>query len=232
MFLARKLRRGGTTAEVSILSPSNPDLIAMYTMDNISGTTLVNETGNTTFDGTFLGSAPNNTPVAGIIDTDAIEFSNLNDSTANFVRLGSVGISLTSDFTIVFWINSPDVGHIQFGSGFPDKTTTDFMRLDTIDVFVTSADAGATTYAFPTEVDPLGTWVLLGIERVGTTARVFRGDGDYSTTVDSSHTGEFLLKYLGKGSSDGSSGSNSKLDQFRVFNRGLTSSEITSIFNE
>jgi hypothetical protein len=67
------------TFVLSILSPSNPNLVSMYTMDNISGSTLVDESPNNN-DGTITGA----TQVTGHIDS-ALAFAS-----GQFVDIGNL----------------------------------------------------------------------------------------------------------------------------------------------
>lgn len=78
MSMARNLMRRAVVAGGGgdITSPSHPNLLAMYTMDNISGATLFDESANSA-DGTITGA----TVVSGHIG-DALRYDGNNDSTS------------------------------------------------------------------------------------------------------------------------------------------------------
>lgn len=94
MFLARKLQHGGG-GEISITSTNHPDLVVMYTMDNITGSTLVDESPNGN-DGTIFGA----TTATGVIG-NALSYDGANDySEEASSPSGSEG-------AICLWTNRP-----------------------------------------------------------------------------------------------------------------------------
>lgn len=96
MLLANRLKkaawaRGGG----GITSPTHPDLVAMYTMDNISGTTLIDETGNGN-DAGIDGA----TVVSGKIDS-ALSFDGSNDYVR---RANGLDVPDLSTFAMSVWV--------------------------------------------------------------------------------------------------------------------------------
>lgn len=85
-----------------VLNTDHPNLTAMYTMDNVSGSTLVDETGVN--DGTITGTSQ----VSGVIN-NALSFVAQDDTLNNIVTV-SDNASLdfgTGDFSCSFWMNAP-----------------------------------------------------------------------------------------------------------------------------
>ena len=91
MLRSKLMIASSSTGSDPILRPDNPDLVAFYTMDSISGSALIDETGN--YDGTIYGA----TQTTGVIG-DALSFN----GTSDYVK---GDIPTLSQFEISFWVS-------------------------------------------------------------------------------------------------------------------------------
>jgi len=245
MILANKLRRGvgGGVCVVSsnpILDTNNANLLAMYTMDNISGSTLVDESPQAA-DGIITGA----TTVTGIIG-DGLNFDGVNDSVVAPLPAHSINQSMT------FWFKPPTTTP---GSGDEDTMVARTNNADgSINVYWDSANAnfrGAVRHFIDTgdagEVDWIGANVLdttrfyfLGVTVAGTSAKSYLYD---DTGVQLELGSTTLARFMTQADPDpnsiflGEIGGSVNfaqvvLDQFRSFKIELSLAQIEALVTE
>ncbi len=219
-MLATMLRASG--GAVSILSADHPNLVAMYTMDNISGSTLVDETGS--FDGTISGA----TATTGYIGS-ALSFDG---TTSDEVNLGSIGLV---DGAISLWVNLTSVpsGSTQFPIIANWSTGQLSYILDSFDGnFRWVVQSGGTSYV-RTSPATASSWVHIVAYSIDGASGLIINNGTPVTGTsisDLAFTGNDV--YLGRKLDDATPRLNGLLDQIRFYDRQLTASEITELYNE
>lgn len=175
MILAKKLLRGAGADAVfdgSITSPNHPNLLAFYTMDNISGTTLFDESPNS--NNSIIALA---TTITGHIG-DALDFSPSVAANAESSSLTGDGIE-----SICLWLNHTTTSAeflFQIGSTTPNDLT------GAIHIAVNS---GAIVGAVNVRIEKTGTGVALN----GTTIDLSLNDGNWHFIVAVYDKNEGLL---------------------------------------
>jgi hypothetical protein len=215
-----------------ILDPDNPNLVAFYTMDNISGATLVDESPNGN-DGTITGA----TAVAGQIG-NALSFDGVNDK----VALGDFYQETSGAICMWFVGNSTSPNDIAYGrasSGtseyftvFRDHTTKKFQIQTSIvgpgvkDIIPDPAQTDGTHFVV---FQSTGSAYEIYIDGVSVAFTVTNGtdNGDWTSLFTIGYTDD--LGVLDIGSPLFSQGI---YDQVRFFSRHLTQTEITALFDE
>jgi len=205
----------------SITSFNHSNLVAAWTMDNISGATLVDESVNG-YDSTITGAIP----VSGLLN-QALDFN----STSTYLThtLPAFGIN---DFAISLWYNPDDL------TIYPHLLTDATDQLNFLFKILRSGAGTPVPYFYgtgaagpmfhSTEV-PLNSWTHLVLMRNGT---------DIYISVNSA------LELVGTGFTDNLTGttfytgigypgeySNGQQDQMRIFDRALTQDEIDILYN-
>jgi len=205
-----------------ITSFTHPDLTAAWTMDNISGSTLIDESPNG-YDSVITGA----TPVSGIID-QALDFS----STSTYIThtLPTFG---TNDFSISLWYN-PDTFTLY------NHLLTDAVDQDNFAFKIGTTGFNQVPYFF---TSPSGTlaysssltganWYHIVLMRSGTD--IYISVNGVTELVGTGFTYDLTTTsfYTGIGGNVPSEASDGQQDQMRIFDRVLTQSEIIELYDE
>lgn len=200
------------------------DFIAHYTMDNISGSTLVDEAGN--YDGTITGAV-----TATGNDGDALYFDGTND----YVLINGIGLGMGSNFTIVHIIKyvavpsaveyyialNADGQPVNNGFGVASNTTSG-IRI----VGRTTATGSFTTFATGTHPSA-GSFLSQIVTQSSTSGKVLYVNG--STVASSGTTGITTLRdmLIAANVPPGTptNYANITMDDIYVYDRVLTSDE-------
>jgi hypothetical protein len=225
-----------------ILDPNNPDLLAFYTMDNISGATLFDESPNSV-DGTITGA----TAVPGQIG-NALDFPVATDN-VNMGDVASLNFGSGQDFTLCAWVNTSDSTKNKViidkrDNIEPQPEAGWFLAVLTdgrLAAFAAKDFVSGTAQANSTTTVDDGTWhfCVAQFDR-DDVIKVYIDNGSAEGNVSMApvgagslaNTGDFMI---GLNSSQMVSTSVSdmigSIDQVRIFNRLLTSDERTALFN-
>ncbi len=200
------------------------DFIAHYTMDNISGTTLVDETSS--FDGTLIDSP---IQVAGYIN-NALDFTDsyIDCSTTMGTALGDDCEALA----VSFWFNTDatdsDDGLFYIGDfSSSDGEFKISIESDTI-LFELSNAAFTEDITF---TDTSG-WHHIVAMYTGYKGQLYL---DNTLVIDAEHTTDLDLnglKTIIAACYDDTFAFNGLMDQVKIFDRALTTDEITLLYNE
>lgn len=225
----------GTHVDPDILSPTNSNLVAMYTMDNISGSTLLDETTNNN-DGTISGA----TSSTGQIN-NSLSFDGIDDS----VDCGFTGSALTSG-AVSIWATRSVSGQIELVSRADTLNSDNYISLriegTTGEVVIASIPSGgsANTVKGDTTISVSGTvFNHMVFQSTGTAWDVWVNGIQQSLTVSAgSNTGDWFgdngvdnikLAVLDRATN---TFGNTREDHIRFFDRTLTQPEITALYNE
>lgn len=207
-------------------------LIAWFTMDNISGSTLYDEQG--TYDGAITGA----TSVSGRFD-NALSFSANSSSTSARPVSAYVEhdlITFTGDFTLSLW-SDIDYGlkvrgcwlggddAAAGGSAVGGASAFYYLNSNT-SIYVIAGDSLTVT-----DIGSLSSgWRHLILARSGSTVYVYV---DTTEVASFTETNDFEIEFLGTYRTTNSSvHSRWKQDQHRYYNRYLSSDERTQLYNE
>lgn len=222
----------GVVFPIAILQSDHPDLITMYTMDNISGSTIVDESGN----------GNNATNTSGVTQAGQVGNEMYFGGFA-FADMGNPGLlPLTGNFSLCLWLtmDTPTGNNYffnQYISGPSDRTIIEYNdSAPGALALVCGLNVASRTVSLSS-----ATRYCIIIQRNGENVE-FSVDGD-TFTSDSFSSGITLGNYgglLGKlsvGASYNSGGADLRgeyvaIDQLRLFNRALTQAEAVSIANE
>jgi hypothetical protein len=222
------IREGGPLPASSILSPLNVDLLAMYTMDDISGATLADESlvGR---DGTITGA----TAVAGHLN-NALSFNGSSDS----VDLGAGAlIPTTGDFSVTLWLKPSDLTgtHTLFSQWQDSQTTTRFRIATNGLALDIRYGSGITTTG---EVLTNSVYQMVTVQVESGFVEMFVNAASVLAPAAVSGTLTSAGALLGANSTSGSVYNANvgtffagDMDQVRIFNRALTQSEIDELYN-
>lgn len=221
----------GTVAPTpAILATDHPDLIAMYTMDSISGLTLNDSstTGNT-----------NNATITGAVQADGVignclTFNGINDQVE-----GTFGGTSDNDNTVSVWVKTTTTGNgIIYGQGTSfDSGTFRLIYFSGGDLLLVERIAGASgvsTALYSGFND--GNWHHI-VGYFGPTYAELYVDGVLKEQIAKASTYTLFTTYVALGAVDsvgavGTFDLDGEIDQFRYFGRELTPQEITDLYNE
>lgn len=207
------------------------DLVAQYLFNETSGTTAADASGNG-LNAALSGGA---TWAAGHA-ANAVLFN----GTTGYGSLPSGIVSGLNDFTIATWVKVDNTSNwtriFDFGTG---STSNMFLTPRPggagLRFAITTSGSGgeqrlSTTTAFPT-----GVWKHVAITLNGTTGTMYV-DGvsvatNTSMTLKPSNLGNTTQNYLGRSQYSGDAYLSGGIDDFRIYNRSLSGSEITALFN-
>jgi hypothetical protein len=222
----------------SVTSPDHPDLLAFYTMDNISGSTLIDESSNSK-DATLVGSVPTAQGVIG----DAIL-----TSTGNYAN--TTDVMGTPELGISGWINISSLAATNsyiFGRYDNGVFQGVYVRLTSggqLTVRIRAASGVFRSYQSATGAFVVSTdYHLVFNFAADATLTMFRGGTPFAMTLGEDVGGLTSLVWpAGVDSWLGGTPDNAEtatpgyftgaLDQFRYFDRILTAPEVTTLFNE
>ncbi|MBN1311952.1 MAG: discoidin domain-containing protein [Anaerolineae bacterium] len=215
------------TATGSVTPPSQ---LAWYQFDESSGTTAVDASGN------GLNATLVNGPtwVSGRVG-NAVNLDGSND----YVSMPSGILSSLNDFTIATWVKLDTTGSwrrlFDFGTG-----TSANMFL------VPQSGSGAIRFAITTggwsaeqqingsSALPTGSWVHVAVTLSGSTGRLYV-DGvqvgqNTSMTLRPSSLGSTGNNWLGRSQYSGDAYLDGQIDQFMIYNRALSASEVLALY--
>lgn len=233
MGLARNLQKATASGVDPILAFDNPDLLAIYTMDNISGSTLVDDSPNSK-DMIIAGpTGPN--AVAGKIG-NALDYGQ-NFTDRRVTRVGGIASSVNWSFS--FWHTYPTA----FADSYIyDQETSRFViaagiASDTNHYQILNASGAAFVASTATSTTTPFRHVVFTYDNSGPELKIYI-DGAFNETITSDSFPALGLSDCSVGSRFEITGGsdwlsyNGLLDEYRIFNRVLIQNEVTSLFNE
>jgi len=215
-----------------ITSPTHPNLVAMYTMDNISGSVLTDETGN--HNGTITGAVQ----VAGHLGK-ALSFDGVDDHVSISPRL-PVG----TQFAVSIWANLADPSRTDgdwiINSRSDTSAGTDWQLITyqgslIFQLWDTVGNDFSASVAVPANNE---TSFIVGVKTATTVDLYVSGElvasAPMTTTprTGSSHTRIGQRGWNDPGTTGDAGRMSGWIDQLRIFNRALTPAEITALYLE
>jgi len=222
----RFYNRALTTAEISALySPNDPTMIAYYKFDETSGTSASDSSGNGKT-GTLNGGC---TWVAGKTNNGI----NL-DGATGYVSLPNGLVSTLTNFSIVTWAKLDATNYwsrvFDFGSG-----TDSYMFLcltDGLRYAIKPSGQGEQTCDYATAI-PTGVWKHLAVTQSGNTVTIYVDGAQVAQntgiTVNPSILGSTTQTWIGR-SQYADPYLDGILDGFRIYNRALSGTEISTLY--
>lgn len=211
--------------------PVQPEIIASYNMNQTSGTTATDGSGN----GNHATLSGGTSWVAGKAGNGLA----LNGTNA-YASLPAGIVSSLNDFTISTWVkvtaNSDWARIFDFGTGTnnymflaPQSGGTGGLRFA-----ITTSGNGSEQLMTASAPLATGTWKHVAVTLSGTTARLYV-DGvqvatNASMTLKPSSLGSTNLNYIGK-SQYADPYLNGAIDDFRIYSRALSATEISALFS-
>jgi autotransporter-associated beta strand protein len=198
--------------------------------DETSGTNAADSSGHDR-DGTLVNSA---TFVSGII-SNAIDFNGTN----GYVSLPQGMLTNLSDFTIATWVNPDSISMwsriFDFGSG---PTTNMFLTPRSGDGtvrFAITIGGGNNEQRIDGNAPlPAGTWTHVAVTFSGTLGTLYVNGSPVGTNsmmvLSPSTLGATTQNWIGRSQYSGDPYLNGRVDEFRIYNRALAPSEISSLF--
>ncbi|MDX2350413.1 MAG: LamG domain-containing protein [Porticoccus sp.] len=212
----RRLPIARGVVEVELLSPNYPDLVAYYTMDNISGATLADETPNGN-DGTITGA------VAG----DGLFDGGLNFTTSDYVNIPLGAITTgAAERTVSLWFYRATTtsDEVLYMMGTNTSNDAFLIAISTSDLHLSfwgTEITAAVTYA--------GAWHHVAAVYDGTDAFLYFDGAEVATVTRTLTTGSSIHRI---GTRNLGAYFNGDADQFRLFDRALTPAEILELSAE
>jgi len=225
VVLLRQMRR-----LVPALSPITNGLVAWYKLDEISGTNASDSSGNNKT-GTLV-----NGPLWG---TGMVGGAVVLDGGDDYVSLPTGLMSSITNFSICAWVrldaNNGWNRIFDFGTG-----TSNYMFLSP------NAGGGPLRYAITTTSNgseqtldgpsalPTGGWQHVAVTLSGTTGKLYVNNAlvrtNASMTLNPSSLGSTNQNYIGKSQFGSDPLFDGKIDDFRIYNRVLSASELSQIY--
>lgn len=220
----------GESATSSSVSATPLDLFAYWKFDEASGTNAADSAG--TNNGTLAATSA--TWIAGKTNNAV----HLNGTANSFVSLPAGLVSTLSDFTIATWVkvdtNNAWARIFDFGTG-----TGNYMFLaptvgSTMRYAITTASTGSEQQINNTSVLSTGGWHHIAVTLSGNTGVLYVDGAPVGTnsamTLHPANLGSTTQNYIGKSQWPDPNLIGS-VDDFRIYNRALSSAEINSLFN-
>lgn len=208
------------TAALSGEAHAAPGLVAAYSFDEGSGTTLGDQSGNDKA-GTVVGA----TWVAGKYGS-ALSFN----GTSSRVDLPALGTFYKNGFTLEAWVNKTgtrsDVGIVgtwDWPGGGP------MLWVDHIagHHYVT-LNAGLSNYLDSGKSPVIGQWQYLSATYDGTTVRYYVDGTQVASRTFTGNVGDSNAWHIGAYGANPSGFFDGVIDDVRIYNRGLTAAEVQS----
>lgn len=218
---------------IPIASPTHPDLVAMWTMDNISGSTLIDESPNGN-NGLIVGA----TTVPGHIG-DAFSFDGIND----FLNLSSTPLlPTTGDWAVVAWVKLPSLAADAVVFGQYKNTTSSqrtLLRYDASPQGNFEVWSAGSARVASSAIITAGVYCMVVFQRNGEFLEI---SVDAETIISSGYSSAILIDNTGNASggfNTGASGDYNNLvtyqdfdvDHMRVYGRRLIQAEIIQLYN-
>jgi hypothetical protein len=218
-----------------ILDPNNPDLVVMYTMDNVSGTALVDESPNNN-NGTNSGTT---TFIAGKIG-NSIQYGG-----GKFTVLPIFDLTSTAGaFSFFYRFKPVDLGVVNRIAtlvsndiaSVSDGITLNKLADNTLRLNINSNGSNKSSFSSVLSAD---TWYFFVVQQTGSGTEIYL-DSVFGQTGDATHLSWFADFNGTEGEEYAlgawpsiplTEGTDFEVDQFRYFNRALTQPEIDVLFN-
>jgi len=147
----------------------------------------------------------------------------------------------SGDFSISFWFNVASLTGTPFSRGraYGDQKGDIRAAIENSQMKVAIRDSGSWIFGwlgnFQTSTTlTTNTWYYLTITRSGSTFKMYLNgnlENTQTSSADISDSSNSNTFYMGYFDNDGGSYYNGKLDEFRIYNRALSASEITALYN-
>ena len=208
-------------------------LIAWWKLDETSGTTAFDSSGNGN-DGTFDTGSANYSFDTGIIDGGV---TNLTVNQNNALRIAApiFPIGANDPFTVTGWLfrnDNTNCGAVWGVTGNGHNTGKEIYLRDEGDRIEVAGDGLSSNLSQVSSAYDQSKWVLTAVTFDGTTLSMYADttlldSGARTIDVDDS------INYFNIGSADGSCGGGilATYDDFRLYNRALSLAEITEIYD-
>jgi len=208
-------------------TPDPQSRIAFLRFDESSGTVAGDSTGHG-WNGTLV-NGPGRSP--GMIN-NAVPLNGTNQ----YVTLPSSVVKGVTDFTVSTWVKlntSNNTRIFDFGTGTsnymelcPNNSSTGFLRYET--VVGGTVQQINTSYVFPT-----GTWTHVAVTLSGSTGSLYVNGTLVGTntglTLNPAKLGATTLNYIGKSQWSQDFYLNGLVDEFQVYSRALSPSEVAAL---
>jgi len=219
------------TATIDSASVLRSDTIVWYKFNETTGTTASDASGNGN-NGTLNGGA---SFVAGQT-TNALS---LNGSTG-YVSAPAGVISSLTDFTISAWIKMTSTSQFtrvwDFGTGTSAYMFLTPYAAGNVPRFsITTSGYSAEQQINGTSALPVGSWVHVVVTLSGNTGTLYINGTAVGTnnniTIKPTNLGNTTQNYIGRSQFSGDPYFNGLIDDFRIYGRALSSTEVSSLTN-
>lgn len=211
------------------ITPSAGGLLAWLKFDETSGTLAADSSGNGR-NGTLNGGA---SWVAGKTG-NAVNLS----GSSQYVSLPAGVVNGLNDFTIATWVKLTALSTWARLFDFGSNTTTNMFLVpssgSTIRFAITTGGSGAEQRINGATTLPSAVWKHVAVTLSGSTGTLYV-DGaqvgqNTAMTLKPSSLGNTSNNWLGRSQYSGDAYLNGQLDQFRIYSRALSASEILALF--
>lgn len=224
-------------ASIAGVSPLEAGLVGHWTLDETSGTTAADSSGNGN-DGTMGGGlSATNDSITGRVD-GALDFDGADD----YIDAGSgTGLDIPGDISISVWINADTIscpGWCDIVSNYNTAGNSAQYELAILNSQMTfnAGDGGSFTIYATTTSPPAGRWTHVVATRdtsVTNTRIYFDGvlqPGAFDAGPNTIPTSGFGNTTIGRAGQFNGQYFNGTIDDVRVYNRTLSSSEVSLLY--
>jgi hypothetical protein len=212
--------------------PPTTDLVVWYTFDESSGTTAADSSGNG-LDATLVNGP---TWVAGQ-SGNAVSLDGSND----YVSLPIGVISELDDFTLATWVRLDTSGSWRRVFDFGTGTSVNMFLVpqsgsNTVRFAITTGGWSSEEQINGTASLSTGTWTHVAVTKSGSTGILYVNGVEVGTnssmTLSPSDLGNTGNNWLGRSQYSGDAYLDGRIDDFRIYSRALSASEVSDLTAE
>ena len=231
---AQSLTVNSMAPNLRVESPLDNGLLGYWKLDEGRGPTAYDVSGNgnsgTLTSSPIWSTSVPTSPAIPIDDAGSLSFN----GTSQYVSLGNpAALNFAGQVTLAAWVNVAAIDGTRniLAHGY-DASTEVYLRINNSSYEIGSWNGPTYAASYAVPGSDIGNWVHLVGVYDGTTWRLYRNGSEVDSTVSATGAltvaSNWAIGARGDGTSRWFSG---KIDDVRIYNRGLSANEVVALYN-